>query len=98
MARDPEALNAELQRLLRPDARGRLRALGLARSMIWRNWAIPEGGPNFPAELTQNLLDFGYGVLALVLELRDVNRELPSDGQRYETTAGFLVAAECIEA
>ena len=46
--------------------------------------------------LTPDLLDFGYGVLALGLELRDANRDREAN-QRFNTDEPFRVAAEAIE-
>jgi hypothetical protein len=96
MAQNPEAINAALAELIDPQARGRLLARGLARGMIWRDGVVPEGGQEFAASLTPDLLDFGYGVLALGLELRDANRERAADRQ-FETGEAFRVAAEAIE-
>jgi hypothetical protein len=98
MARDPVAISEVLAGLIQPDARGRLLALGLARGMIWRDGLVPEGAPQplHSGTLTPDLLDFGYGVLALALELRDANRTRePAD--RFETQEAFRVAAEAIE-
>ncbi len=64
--------------------------------MVWRNGVVPDGGPDFSASLTPDLLDFGYGVLALALELRDANRERQADRQ-FETREALRVAAEAIE-
>lgn len=57
---------------------------------------MPEGAPEFSATLTPDLLDFGYGILALALELRDANRERTAT-ERFETNDAFRVAAEAIE-
>lgn len=64
--------------------------------MVWRNGVVPDGSPAFPEELSDDLLHFGYGVLALALELRDVNRKREA-GNRLKTTDAFEVAAEAIE-
>src|SRR5687767_3867897 len=99
MARDPHTLNASLRALVQPGARSRLRARGLARSMVWRDGVLPPGGPTFTPELTSDLLHFGYGALAMALELRDANLTLPSDGEPpFETSEGCVLAAECLEA
>src|SRR5206468_2530253 len=76
----------------------RLLALGLARGMVWRDGVVPDGAPPAlnSATLTQDLLDFGYGVLALALELRDANRERPPE-QQFDTREAFRVAAEATE-
>lgn len=98
MARDPEAINRVLADLVRPETRGRLLALGLARGMVWRDGVVPEGVRErlSSVSLTSDLLDFGYGALSLTLELRDANRERPG-GEQFETSEGFRVAAEAIE-
>lgn len=96
MAQDPEAIAAVVEELTQPDARGRLLALGLARGMVWRDGVVPEGAPDFPVQLTDDLLDFGYGLLALGLELRDANRELAT-ARQFATDEAFRVAAEALE-
>jgi len=98
MARNPQAISSALAELVEPQARGRLLALGLARGMVWKDGVIPDGVPERlrSDSLTPDLLDFGYGILALALELRDANRERESD-QRFETNEAFRVAAEAIE-
>jgi len=42
--------------------------------MIWRDGVVPDGAQEFSSSLTSDLLDLGYGILALALELRDANR------------------------
>ncbi|MBK6688279.1 MAG: DEAD/DEAH box helicase [Deltaproteobacteria bacterium] len=96
MARDPAAISAAVSQLTDPQARSRLLAAGLARGMIWRNGEVPLGGPKFSGSLTADLLDFGYGLLALALELRDANRERPT-ATPFPTAEALRVAAESIE-
>jgi len=96
MAQNPEVISRSLAALIQPQARGRLLAQGLARGMVWRDGVVPEGAPEFSLTLTPDLLDFGYGILALALELRDANREREGPEQ-FPTDDGFRVAAEAIE-
>jgi hypothetical protein len=96
MAQNPNAISSVVAELTEPEARGRLLALGLARGMVWRDGVVPEGAPDFPAQLTDDLLDFGYGLLALGLELRDANRQLATERQ-FPTDEAFRVAAEALE-
>jgi hypothetical protein len=96
MAQDPDAIAAVVAELTQPEARGRLLALGLARGMVWRDGVVPEGAPDFPLQLTDDLLDFGYGLLTLGLELRDANRELAT-ARQFATDEAFRVAAEALE-
>ena len=96
MARDPEAISRAINDLTEPTARGRLLARGLARGMVWKDGSVPEGGPDFTELLTSDLLDFGYGILALALELKDANRQ-ENAARQFETGEAFRVAAEAIE-
>src|SRR5277367_885753 len=96
MAQNPELISQSLAALIQPQARGRLLAQGLARGMVWRDGIVPDDAPEFSPTLTPDLLDFGYGILALALELRDANRERGETG-RFDTAEAFRVAAEAIE-
>ncbi len=64
--------------------------------MVWRDGIVPDGGPPYGEELTADLLDFGYSVLAQALELRDTNRALELEVP-YETSDAFGAAAQAIE-
>src|SRR6266478_10187787 len=96
MAQNPERIRQALDRYLAPSFRGRLRARGIARGMVWRDGVVPEGGPIFPDGLSADLLDFGYVVLSLALELRDANRGREPN-ERFSTNDALEVAAEAIE-
>lgn len=95
MAQNPDEIRRSLDRYLGPDFRGRLRAKGIARGMVWRDGVVPEGSPPFVDTLSADLLDFGYAVLVLALELRDAN--LTRAEGSFETKDEFVVAAEAIE-
>src|SRR5579863_9112730 len=96
MANDPQAIVARLNELIQPQTRGRLLARGLARGLLWRDGVLPFGAPEFAESLTRDLLDFGYGVLSLALELKDSNR-VAEPGAAFQTAHAFRVAAEAIE-
>src|ERR1700722_4163638 len=96
MANNAEAIVAQLNGLIAPQTRGRLLARGLARGLLWRDGVLPLGAPEFAPSLTLDLLDFGYGVLALALELRDANRTR-EPGTAFPISDAFRVAAEAIE-
>jgi len=64
--------------------------------MVWSEGVVAAEGPSFPETLSADLLDFGYVVLALALELRDANRRIASDNP-HRTEDAFEVAAEAIE-
>jgi hypothetical protein len=96
MAQNTERIRASLDRYLATDFRGRLRAKGVARGMVWNEGVVPDGNRSFPDTLSADLLDFGYVVLALALELRDANLELAAE-DRFKTDDAFELAAEAIE-
>ncbi len=96
MPGDAEAISRLVADLVRPDARGRLLAQGLARGMVWREGVVPAGAPDFSERLTSDLLHFGYGLLSLALELREANSRTDGVGP-HETQDAFRVAAEAIE-
>lgn len=91
MAQTSEEIAARLQAATRPGAREHLLRRGLARGMIWRGGVLPEGAPGFAASLTADLLDYGYGVLAQALRLRE------AAGEADDVETGLRVAAESIE-
>lgn len=68
----------------------------MSRGLLWRDGVLPLGAPEFTPSLSLDLLDFGYGVLALALELRDANR-LRVPETALPTSDAFRVAAEAIE-
>jgi hypothetical protein len=84
-------LHGRIRDLTLPRSRGRLSARGLARGMIWRNGVLPAGAPDFSSNLSVDLLDQGYGLLALALRARRLG------DRSTETTRGLVVAAESIE-
>jgi replicative superfamily II helicase len=96
MANKAEVIAERLNELITPQTRGRLLARGLARGLLWRDGVLPLGSPEFAPALTLDLLDFGYGVLALALELRDANRTRDRSAV-FPTSDAFRVAAEAIE-
>jgi hypothetical protein len=96
MANNAQAIVERLNELIAPAARGQLLARGLARGLLWRDGVLPLGAPEFGPSLSLDLLDFGYGVLALALELRDSNRSREL-GTAFPTSDAFRVAAEAIE-
>jgi len=96
MANNAQAIVERLNELIAPAARGRLLARGLACGLLWRDGVLPLGAPAFTPSLSLDLLDFGYGVLTLALELRDANRTR-EPGTTFPTSDAFRVAAEAIE-
>jgi superfamily II DNA/RNA helicase len=63
----------------------------LARSLIWQEGTLPPDAPPFADALTDDLFDYGYGLLAMAVRLRD--------GQYIDlSNDALLVAGEAIEA
>ncbi len=93
MAETAAGLSSRLQMVLEPRVRGRLLDKGLARGLIWRDGSLPEGAPDFPESLSEDLLDYAYAVMTLALRLR-ASRE----GDPRLLERAFLVAGEAIEA
>lgn len=93
MAETAAELSTRLQEAVAPGVRGRLLDRGLARGLIWRDGTVPEGAPEFPPGLSEDLLDYAHAVMALALRLRATG---PADPGLLERA--FLVAGEAIEA
>lgn len=92
MAESAAELADRLQAAVVAGFRRRLLDKGLARGMIWREGALPEGAPEFSESLSEDLLDYAHTVMALALRLRGHQRDAPVLGR------AFLVAGEAIEA
>lgn len=93
MAETVAELTARLRVVVAPGFRGRLLDKGLARGLIWRNGSVPEGAPEFPESLSEDLLDYAHAVMALALRLRATG-----EGDSKLLDRAFLVAGEAIEA
>lgn len=92
MAANLEELKAAIETAIVPGFRGRLIARGQARGMIWREGVLPEGAPLFSADLTDDLLSYGYSLLRHALHYT----ELGGDGELARKA--YEVAAEALEA
>lgn len=85
-------ITSELESLIEPGHRERLLARGLARGLIWQDGRLPPDAPPFSSELTTDLLDHGFHILALALRLRQltptnalVKRALHISGEAIES-------------
>jgi len=72
--------------------RDRLLARGQARAMVWRDGVVPPEAPNFSADLSDDLLSYGYSLLQHGLRYVDL------DGDAQTARKAFEVAAEALEA
>lgn len=78
MAESLTELQSRLAATTIPGFRERLVDRGLARGLIWREGVLPAGSPPFQESLTEDLLDYAHGVLAMALRLRSENAEARS--------------------
>lgn len=92
MAATLEELRANIEAATSAGYRAQLLAKGQARGMIWRDGELPENAPNFSANLSEDLLSFGYSLLLHGLRYADL------DGDERTAGLAFEVAAEAIEA
>ena len=92
MAATLEELRANIDAAVVPGFRARLLARGQARGMIWRDGLLPEAAPNFGAELSDDLLSYGYSLLLHGLRYTDMG------GDAATARKAFEVAAEALEA
>lgn len=92
MAESADELSLRLQSAVEPGVRGRLLDKGLARGLIWRDGSVPEGAPEFPNSLSEDLLDYAHTVMALAVRLRALAPNMAV------LERAFLVAGEAIEA
>lgn len=91
MSEESIELSDELERLLSTGFRGRLLDRGLARGLIWEEGELPAGSPHFAINLSDDLLDYGHGLLALALNLRSIEPD------HKILSKAFRIAGESIE-
>lgn len=91
MPENDATVTARLEALIQPGYRERLLAKGLARGLVWRDGQLPEESPTFGPNLTTDLLDHGFQILATSLQLREIN------GDAFIIRRALQTAAEAIE-
>lgn len=92
MASTLEELRANIEAAVTPGFRHKLLARGQSRGMIWRDGILPPDAPNFNAELSDDLLSYGYSLLLHGLRYTDLG------GEPDLARSAFEVAAEALEA
>jgi len=92
MPLNTEQISAYITQAIGPGFRANLVSQGLSRSILWTNGRLPEGAPNYLPSLSSNLLDYGFGLLDLGLQLRSQDKTHPLLPRTFER------AAESIEA
>lgn len=91
MALNENEITERIRALIQPGTRERLIARGLARGLIWRDGKLPPESPAFSRELSTDLLDHGFNVLSLSLQLRELG------GDSEVIKQGLYSSAEAIE-
>ncbi|TPI22525.1 DEAD/DEAH box helicase [Mesorhizobium sp. B4-1-1] len=86
-----EAIESAVRTATEGGFRGRLLARGQARSLIWRDGQLPPDAPNFAAQLSYDLLSYGYSLLDMGLRLLD------GDGNSDVARSAFEQAGEALE-
>ena len=90
MAHDVEEVEREVLRATEPGFRGRLLAQGQARSLIWREGILPLDAPRFSAQLSYDLLSYGYGLLGHGLRLLEEGGDPGLARRAFEFSADAL--------
>ncbi len=92
MATHPEAIAALIREAIAPKFRDDLLAKGQARSMIWRDGALPADAPPFSQLLTYDLLAYAYALIVQGLRLLDQQAELDVARGAFENAASAIEA------
>ena len=92
MASSLDQIEADLREAVAPGFRNDLLARGQARSIIWREGALPDDAPNFSALLSYDLLSYGYGLLGQALRLRELGGNQDLARVAFEHAAGAIEA------
>ncbi|MBR1033589.1 DEAD/DEAH box helicase [Bradyrhizobium liaoningense] len=71
MATTIDELQTSIRQAVGAGFRGRLLDRGEARSMIWRDGALPPGSPGFAPSLSYDLMSYAYALLGMGLRLRE---------------------------
>jgi superfamily II DNA/RNA helicase len=91
MAATLESLRTNIEAAVEKGFRHRLLARGQSRGMVWREGVLPPEAPNFSADLTEDLLSYGYSLLLHGL------RYLELGGDSSLARTAFEVAGEALE-
>lgn len=87
-----DELEENIRAATSPAFRDQLLAKGQARSMIWRDGALPPGSPRFSPNLSSDLENYAYSLLSLAIRLREEH------GDEILIRAGFEQSANAPEA
>ena len=90
MGRSVEEIEREIEEATKAGFRGRLLAQGQARSLIWREGILPPDAPRFSAQLSYDLLSYGYGLLGHGLRLLEEGGDSGLARRAFEFSADAL--------
>lgn len=93
MARSPEAVAELIRESTASGFRNDLLAKGQARSMIWRDGALPDDAPPFSPLLSYDLLSYAYALMTQGLRLLDGEAEHDAARLAFESAASAIEAA-----
>ncbi|MCY4474604.1 MAG: DEAD/DEAH box helicase [Chloroflexi bacterium] len=65
----------QLRYALDPAFRNRLADRGIARGLIWENGVLPDGSPAFSDNLTEDLMDYAYGIMWLAMRMMSTGQD-----------------------
>lgn len=88
----PEELAEIAANVMAPDFRGHLLTRGQARSIIWREGVLPEGAPDFAANLSYDLLSYGYALLSVAIRARENNLDVEVWREVFRKAANAIEA------
>lgn len=89
---NPEHVAAQIREAIAPGFRRELLAKGHARSMIWRDGALPPDSPDFSELLSHDLLSYAFGLITQGLRLLDARTERDIARSAFENAASAIEA------
>ena len=92
MAESIVELEERIRKVVEPAFRGRLLDRGLARGLVWEDGTLPPEAPPFASSLTDDLIEYAFGLFAMALRLRAADVDNPF------LERAFQVAGEALEA
>lgn len=97
MANSGPDLVARVQGLITRGVRGNLIPRGLSRALIWDNGQLPQESPPFSPDLTADLLEYGFTLLRLALQLGEDREATGTEDISTLRLRAFERAAEAVE-
>jgi hypothetical protein len=92
MATTLQELRTSISTAIEPGFRAQLLARGQSRAMIWRDGVLPPNAPEFSPGLSNDLLSYGYTLLAQSLRFVELGGEVELSRPAFEVVAEALEA------